>query len=207
MNRWLVIMAKEPRAGAVKTRLAPEIGIAAATAFYRSSLASLLRRIGRDRRWHTVMAVSPDAALLSPVFPLGLTRVSQGRGDLGSRMQRMFDGLPQGPVVIVGTDIPEISQAHISRAFDSLGDNDAVIGPGDDGGYWLVGLKRSPKSREVFHNVRWSSKHTLDDTLANMNGLEVAVLDTLRDVDDAATYRQLKDAAARTVLPASSARD
>lgn len=203
MNRWLVVMAREPRAGAVKTRLAGDIGIVMATAFYRSSLANLLRRVGEGCRWSTVIAVSPDTALLSPAFPASVSRTAQGSGNLGTRMQRMFDGLPPGPVVIIGTDIPEITARHIDTAFRALGSNDAVIGPGDDGGYWLIGLRRTPKILPVFDGVRWSSPHTLDDTLANLEGARVARLDMLRDVDGGPAWRSLKDHASRTVAPVS----
>jgi len=203
MNRWLVVMAREPRAGAVKTRLAGDIGVVRATAFYRSSLANLLRRVGKARRWSTVIAVTPHTALLSPAFPESVSRTAQGSGDLGARMQRMFDGLPPGPAVIVGTDIPEITTGHIDAAFRALGNNDAVVGPGDDGGYWLIGLRRSPKILSVFDKIRWSSPHTLDDTLANLEGARVAKLDLLRDVDDGPAWRSLKDHASRTVAPVS----
>lgn len=174
MNRWLVVMAKEPRAGAVKTRLAKDIGLVSATAFYRKALANLLQRISNDPRWNTLVAVTPDTSLLSPVWPGGVSLTLQGRGDLGARMQRMFDDLPPGPVVIIGTDIPEIAPQHIASAFNALGNSDAVIGPGYDGGYWLVGQRRTPKVHSIFDNVRWSSPHTLADTLKNIHSLSVA---------------------------------
>lgn len=201
MNRWLVVMAREPRAGAVKTRLANDIGLVPATAFYRKALSNLLSRLGNDPRWNTLVAVTPDTSLLSPVWPRGVSLTLQGRGDLGGRMQRMFDDLPPGPVVIVGTDIPEITPRNIALAFSALGNNDAVIGPGYDGGYWLVGQRRMPKVCSVFDRVRWSSPHALDDTLKNMSSMRVATLDRLRDVDDGKTYRQLNHAASRVVLP------
>lgn len=203
MNRWLVVMAREPRAGAVKTRLANDIGLVPATAFYRKALSNLLSRLSSDPRWNTLVAVTPDTSLLSPVWPGGVSLTLQGRGDLGARMQRMFDDLPPGPVVIVGTDIPEITPNHVALAFSALGNNDAVIGPGADGGYWLVGQRRMPKVCSVFDRVRWSSPHALDDTLMNMSSMRVATLDRLRDVDDGKTYRQLNHAASRVVLPGS----
>lgn len=201
MNRWLVVMAKEPRAGAVKTRLARDIGTVPATRFYRTSLNVLLHRVGYDTRWRTVLAVSPDTSLLASVWPVGMARAMQGRGDLGARMQRLFDGLPPGPVVIIGTDIPQITPAHIAAAFHALGDSDAVTGPGEDGGYWLIGLRRSPRIRAIFSGVRWSSPHTFDDTLSNLEGVRVARLETLGDVDDGTSYRRLAESGRRVVLP------
>lgn len=200
-SRWLVIMAREPRAGAVKTRLAHDIGTIAAVQFYRHALSHLLKRVSRDRRWKTVLAVTPDSALMSPVWPRDVLLLPQGQGDLGVRLQHIFDGLPPGPVIFIGTDIPEIQPSHIAEAFRRLGSHDAVLGPATDGGYWLVGQRRSPRTRRIFSGVRWSSAHTLEDTLANLGGASVAMLEPLEDVDDKESHRRLSDAGGRVVLP------
>ena len=200
-QRWLVVMAKEPRCGAVKSRLAKDIGPVAATGFYRNALRNVTARLSQDPRWHTLIAVTPDTALSAPVWPRAFGYIRQAPGALGARMQGVLDGLPPGPVVFIGTDIPEITATHVAQAFAALGPNDAVIGPGDDGGYWLVGARRTPKAPRVFADVRWSSPHTLDDTLANLKRLRVATLEQLTDVDDGAGYRRLGKAAARVVLP------
>ena len=104
----LVIMAREPRAGRIKTRLAVSIGTAEALRFYRTTLARLLRQVGSDPRWETLIAVTPDSASASPLWPSPVARLPQGHGDLGGRMQRIFDRLPPGPAIIVGSDIPGI---------------------------------------------------------------------------------------------------
>ncbi len=200
-SRWLVIMAKEPRAGAVKTRLARDIGTVAATQFYRHSLRTLLARLTGSRRWRCVLAVTPDTALTSPIWPADVSLLPQGHGDLGARLQRVFDCLPPGPVVVIGTDIPEIAPRHIAQAFGRLGSYDAVLGPATDGGYWLVGLRRRPRTRTIFSGVRWSSAHTLEDTLANLAGARVAMLERLEDADDAASHRRLAGAGARVISP------
>src|SRR6266850_190711 len=90
----LVVMAKAPVAGAAKTRLAREIGVAAATRFARQATAALLQRVARDPRWQTILAVSPDAAVAARCWPRGIARMSQGRGDLGRRMQRIMKRMP-----------------------------------------------------------------------------------------------------------------
>jgi len=185
----LVVMAKVPEAGRAKTRLAREVGVAAATRFARQATAALLQRVAHDRRWHTILAVSPDAGLASRCWPRGVARIGQGRGDLGRRMQRIMERMPPGPVVIVGTDVPGIEPAHIAEAFRRLGRHDAVFGPATDGGYWLVGLKRRPRLLHPFANVRWSSRHAHADTLANLAGRSVAFVMTLADVDDADDLR------------------
>lgn len=185
----LVMMAREPRAGRVKSRLAASIGPAEALRFYRTTLARVLRSVGGDPRWHTMLAVTPDSATDSPVWPAHVGRLAQGGGDLGERMQRIFNRLPPGPTLIVGSDIPGIRAGHVARAFALLGRHDAVFGPAEDGGYWLIGLRRRPRIPRLFHDVRLSSEHALADTLANCRDLSVGLADTLSDVDTAEDWR------------------
>ncbi len=194
MRRWLVLMARRPRAGAVKTRLAREIGVAEALRFYRATLARLVREVGDDPRWTTVLSVTPDIAVNDPVWRGAPARVPQGAGDLGARMQRVFDILPAGPAVIVGSDIPGVRAGHVADAFRSLGAADAVFGPAEDGGYWLVGLRRRPRVPRIFGGVRWSTRHVLADTLANCGGLDTATVATLSDVDTPADWRRWRRA-------------
>ena len=179
----LVIMAKMPMAGRVKTRLAREAGVAAATRFARHALASTVARLSRDRRWHTTLAVTPDDGAMPYPWPHAVARVGQGHGDLGRRMQRLMDAAGPGPLVIVGTDIPGLRAAHVRSAFRCLGTHDAVVGPSADGGYWLIGLRRRPRVLGPFAAVRWSSPHALADTLANLRGRSVGHVATLCDVD------------------------
>jgi rSAM/selenodomain-associated transferase 1 len=185
----LVVMAKAPVAGRVKTRLARELGVATATHFARHATAALLASLSRHTRWHTWIAVAPDCAVTWRLWPPRIARVAQGKGDLGARMQRIMCSTPPGPVVIIGTDIPAIRSAHIAEAFRLLGRHDAVLGPAGDGGYWLVGLRRRPRLLTPFEAVRWSTPHALADTLANLNGYSIARLSTLSDVDNAQDYR------------------
>jgi glycosyltransferase A (GT-A) superfamily protein (DUF2064 family) len=110
-----------------------------------------------------------------------------------------------GPVIIVGTDIPEVCPGHIAAAFRALGNHDMVFGPATDGGFWLVGMRRTPRIRDAFRNIRWSTSETLEDCLLGMTGSRVATVATLRDVDDLSDMRALGGAIGRFLLPASSA--
>ncbi len=187
-ERTLVIMLKEPNPGRVKTRLGRDMGMNRAAWWFRHQSTRLIRRLGRDRRWNTLLAVSPDiGGLTSRVWPLDLARIPQGSGDLGHRMHRIFRTLPPGPVVIIGADIPGIRRQHIVRAFDALGDHDAVIGPADDGGYWLIGMKRvRAVPPGLFSGVRWSTANARADTIRSLGDHKVAQIDRLRDVDTCA---------------------
>lgn len=193
-RQTLVIMIKEPRPGRVKTRLGQGIGVIPATWWFRHQSARLIRSL-RDPRWQIVLAVAPDRAVTSRVWPADLPRLAQGGGDLGQRMKRMLKGVSSapahGPVCLIGADIPGITRAHIARAFAALGHSDAVFGPATDGGYWLVGAKhpaRLPKT--LFQNVRWSSEHALADSVATLPGWRITQTDVLNDVDTAADLRQ-----------------
>jgi uncharacterized protein len=194
-------MAKAPRAGRIKQRLAASVGAVSTARFYRSCLAHTLMRLGRDPRWRMVLAVSPDSEMAAPYWPRGVKCLPQGGGDLGARMQRLFRRLPPGPAIIVGSDIPAIKPSDIARAFRLLGNGDAVVGRAADGGYWLVGLRRSPRLLSPFANVRWSGPHALADTLRNLDGHRVAFAATLSDVDNAEDYRRLRGNRQRLIPP------
>ncbi len=186
MTRTLIVMVKEPRPGRVKTRLGREIGHVAATWWFRHQLRSLLRRL-RDPRWDLVLAVAPDTAVLSPVWPVDLPRLAQGGGDLGTRMARAMRSAPPGSVCVVGVDIPGITPARVWAAFRAMGGHDAVFGPGEDGGYWLVGLPHGGRvPHGMFAGVRWSSEHALADSVASLGDARVAYAEVLGDVDTAA---------------------
>ncbi|MGD9862708.1 MAG: TIGR04282 family arsenosugar biosynthesis glycosyltransferase [Pseudodonghicola sp.] len=188
MRPVLVVMVKEPRPGQVKTRLGRQIGPVPAAWWYRHQCAQVLRRL-RDPRWQIVLAVAPDRAVRSRVWPGDLPRLPQGGGDLGQRMARLLGR--SGPVCLIGSDIPALRRAHIARAFALLGDHPAVFGPAADGGFWLVGARHPRRlPRDLFRGARWSSEHALADSLATLPGWRVALADRLHDVDTAADLRR-----------------
>ncbi|MGI9406942.1 MAG: TIGR04282 family arsenosugar biosynthesis glycosyltransferase [Hyphomicrobiaceae bacterium] len=197
----VVVMVRDPVAGAVKTRLAQGLGVARATGFYRVASGHVIERLRSDSRWETWLAVTPDTAIGTSAWPRDIPRCGQGGGDLGKRMQRLMDEMPPGPLIIVGTDIPEISPARVARAFVVLGRSDVVFGPAEDGGYWLVGPARRHSVPRLFKNVRWSSAHTLADTEANVRDLAVAHVDVLDDVDDVSSFSRLGPLGGRRILP------
>lgn len=185
----LVVMARLPAVGGAKTRLSRTVGAVEATRCYRVILGDTLRRLAPDPRWRTWLAVAPDGAAHTRIWPPSTRVVGQGGGDLGARMQRLFEEMPPGPVVIVGSDIPGIARSDVAASFHLLGQADAVFGPAADGGYWLVGLRRIPRVVDPFAGVRWSTPHALADTLANLDGKRIGLLRTLDDVDEADAYR------------------
>ncbi|MEM9853482.1 MAG: TIGR04282 family arsenosugar biosynthesis glycosyltransferase [Pseudomonadota bacterium] len=182
----LVIMVKEPRPGRVKTRLGREIGMTRAAWWFRHQTRALIRRLS-DPRWEILLAVAPDReGLASRVWPERIGRLPQGQGDLGDRMARVFRSLPPGPICIIGADIPGIDRPAIAEAFSALGRATAVLGPAYDGGYWLIGHRRtSALPAGLFNGVRWSSAHALEDTILSLGATPHTQIRTLNDIDEA----------------------
>jgi rSAM/selenodomain-associated transferase 1 len=200
----LILFVKEPRMGAVKRRLARDIGPLAALSFYRATLAALIRRLGSDRRWRLVVAVTPDefarrrTALARLGLPFDAAVIAQGPGDLGARMARVLGLFAPAPAALIGADIPGVSPAHIDRAFRALLSRDLVLGPAGDGGYWLVGIRGRRVPPRLFRGVRWSGPHALADTLANLTRCyRVALIDRLDDVDDGGSFARWRETSQR----------
>lgn len=186
----LIVFAKAPVIGGAKTRLARGIGKVGAWRIYRAMTARLVRRLV-DLRWRTVLAIAPDRALVRRfpgVWPQHVARAGQGHGDLGARQARAFAG--RGPVCVIGTDAPDVTRADIAAAFRQLKRHDAVIGPAEDGGYWLLAMN-GPAPRLVFDGVRWSHGETRADLEARLtvHGFSITRLRSLRDVDEAGDLR------------------
>ena len=192
MKPVAIVFARAPRLGTVKRRLARDIGDRAALRFHAGTLDRLLRTLAADRRFRTVLAVTPDHARMR--LPPRVMRIEQGKGDIGQRMYRALARFPRRGAAIVGSDIPDAGAADLWAAFRALGHADSAFGPAEDGGYWLVCLGPS-RPAQPFARVRWSTSHALSDTLRNFTGREVALLRILSDVDTVAEWRARYQAA------------
>ena len=185
MRDTVVVFARAPRLGAVKRRLARDIGGRAALRFHLATLISLLRDLRACRRFDVVLAVTPDRARFR--LPVRVRRIDQGSGDLGERMGRMLRRYRR--VALMGCDIPEARAVDVRGAFRRLGMADAVFGPAADGGYWLIALgPRRPA--DLFGTSRWSTEHALADTLKQFRRYRVDFIRGLPDVDTGADYRR-----------------
>ncbi|HUN42558.1 MAG TPA: TIGR04282 family arsenosugar biosynthesis glycosyltransferase [Acetobacteraceae bacterium] len=193
-----VVFARVPRLGTVKRRLAKQIGDRAALRFHAQTLMHLLRMLSADRRFQTLLCATPDRATLR--LPPRIRRISQGSGDLGQRMARVFQRFPHRRVAIIGCDIPQANADDLAAAFRALGRADAAFGPAVDGGYWLVALSPRRPSRP-FARVRWSTPQARADTLANFAHRRVALLRTLHDVDTAEDLPGLQSPCSRRPCP------
>lgn len=168
------LFTRWPEAGKAKTRLIPALGAAGA--------ADLDRRL-TERTVATVLASGLHCEVRSTgaepaAFEdwLGVPAVDQGDGDLGERLARAAETLP---VLLIGADCPGLMPAHLSRAADALATAPAVIGPAEDGGYWLLGLA-SPAP--VFEDIAWGGPRVFAQTVARLPAPPV-VLECLADLD------------------------
>lgn len=187
MRGEVVVFAKAPVAGRVKTRLARDIGAEAALAVYREMLFGIVARLS-GQEWRLRLAVTPDAACDDPgLWPRGVARIQQGEGDLGARMRRALGRTDAAgaPVLVVGSDIPGLGPGQIRRAFAALDEKPLVFGPARDGGFYLVGA-RGPLPARLFEGVTWSTPDVLRDTLNTCPPGSAALIDALDDLDDIA---------------------
>jgi rSAM/selenodomain-associated transferase 1 len=190
------VFVKHPAPGAVKTRLAAAVGPEAAARLYRSLAERVLEATTpRAGEYERLVFFHPREALAAMRAWLpGARLVAQGAGDLGARMSdavaRAF-ARGAGRVALVGSDAPGVSRETVVAALDALDAADVVIGPAEDGGYYLVAL-RAPRP-ELFAGVAWSTPSVRAQTLtqAAAAGLSVRELAPLRDVDTLQDLRAL----------------
>jgi hypothetical protein len=184
----LAVFLKEPRAGAVKTRLIPSLGAPGAAALYRALAEAVVAatRPGPGD-YERLFFFTPEEARaeMEAWFP-GETFVAQEGLDLGARMSSAFDeAFRRGAdrVAVVGTDVPGLTREDIVAALASLGDHDLVLGPARDGGYYLIAVA-GPRPA-LFQGIAWGTGSVLAATLERAAGLglSVRVLAERRDID------------------------
>jgi len=191
----LIIFAKEPRPGQVKTRLTPPLSPENAARLYRCFLEDILEEMARLPGLSLALAYTPDTALnfFKELTPAGVILFPQEGPGLGERLVHAFDrgfAANLGTVLVRNSDSPDLpgeSMLAAARALDS-GQADLVLGPSPDGGYYLVGLN-APRP-ELFREMNWSTPGVLPETLARAANLSLTVhllpawpdIDTLGDL-------------------------
>ena len=182
-SRLLLIFTRNPELGKCKTRLARTVGEEAALEIYKILLAqtdAATRGLATEK-W---VCYTEHVAEQDQWDPQVYRKIEQRGSTLGERMEHAFrEGFANGykDVVIIGSDLYDLSQADLEEAFNLLGENDFVIGPAADGGYYLLGMK-APCDR-LFHNKDWGSPSVLEDTVQDLENKKVAFLPVKNDVD------------------------
>jgi len=202
--RHLLLFARRPRVGRVKTRLAPLLGAEVALGLYRAFLADQLRFVASFARaarveWWADGPLDPDLDAGLPADGVRVRR--QGPGDLGQRLERAVSAVfEEGSTatVVVGADTPTLPRGHVVRAFERLEDGaDAVLSPAEDGGYVLIGARGH--HRALFLRIPWGGPRVAECTRARAagEGLRLDEIDSWYDVDDGPDLRRLLDDLAR----------
>lgn len=196
----LVLFARAPVAGAVKTRLAAALGAEGAARLYRAFLEDAAR-VYAGGGWSPVLyaEADPDDPELALLFGPPWRREAQVAGDLGRRLAEAFRaersrGAPA--VVAVGSDHPALARAALTELLEAVArGEDAAVIPARDGGYCAIALSKRADPEAVFHCIPWSSAATLEATLQRMRGLALsaAVLDPSYDVDRPEDLELLRD--------------
>jgi rSAM/selenodomain-associated transferase 1 len=196
MNNKILLFVKYPNNGAVKTRLAESVGERTASALYQCFVDDILTTLS-----------GINAQILICYYPVHLKDkmvtwlgsqygyIPQIGESLGERLQYCCNmSLNEGAekIIVLASDIPEISEEIIKKAFSQLEDNDMVIGPSDDGGYYLIGFRKKSYDNNIFEDISWSSRLVFKETLDKMDGYQKRyfILDTLNDMDTIGDIRK-----------------
>ena len=211
----LAVMAKAPRPGKVKTRLAPPLTLdqsAAINVCFLQDTTENIAAVAATGQAAGVISYTPvgDEALFDNLLPVDFSLIPQRGDGFGERLLATAEDLlacGYGSVCLIDSDSPTVPAAAFEQAVAELarsGDR-IVLGPSHDGGYYLIGLKRTHP--EVFANISWSTSVVFAETIAAARaaGIEVVVLPLWYDVDDAATLDLLTDELLRDTPPAFTA--
>ncbi|HSE83019.1 MAG TPA: TIGR04282 family arsenosugar biosynthesis glycosyltransferase, partial [Thermodesulfobacteriota bacterium] len=194
-NHTLIIFVKYPEPGKVKTRLAAVIGKEKAAQIYKKMAETVISNVSRSGEYRTVIFFDPPERKkdFEKWIGNGYMMLPQEGESLGERIIKAFDkafSLGAERAVIIGTDCVEISDELVSQAFGTLATVDVVLGPAEDGGYYLLGLKKL--IHEIFNEINWGTNLVLNQTLEKVKkeGLKFQLLKTLKDID---TVNDLSD--------------
>jgi hypothetical protein len=182
----------------VKTRLSPSLSPAAAARLARCFLLDTVQRVARVDRARGALLYTPQASeRLFRRIAAGFLLVPQRSGDLGRRLILAFQellALGLGPVVLIGSDAPSLPASVLERAVCAFDDPraDVVLGPSEDGGYYLIGMRRP--CAELFRSIAWSTPSVFEQTLrrARAQRLRVTILPQWWDIDTPEDLRRLR---------------
>jgi len=186
----LIIFTRNPELGKVKTRLAKDVGDITAFKIYNFLLqhtVSVTRNLTVSKEVYYSEAIAQNDIWDPEIYA---KKLQQGKG-LGERMKNAFqEGFKNGyrNIIIIGSDLYDLQQDDLEKAFQLLHEKDAVIGPATDGGYYLLGMNQL--FPEVFQEKEWGTSSVLEDTLKSLKGKNIALLEARNDVD---YYSDIKD--------------
>ncbi|HEX9454218.1 MAG TPA: TIGR04282 family arsenosugar biosynthesis glycosyltransferase [Candidatus Binatia bacterium] len=205
----LAIMAKAPAAGRVKTRLVPPLSYEQAAELYRALLLDQLANLKNFTAAERYIAYAPDdvEALMRDLGGSDYQYLPQRGDDLGARMEHLFSDLQSrghSRIILIGSDLPALPLQILNDAFTRLSspDTQVVLGPSEDGGYYLVGMNQPTAA--IFENMTWSHDRVLAQTTERLTRLGVGFGLTRRwfDLDTIDDLRRLLDPAVAAEIAA-----
>ena len=189
----LIIFARPPVLGKVKTRLAQNIGEQAALDIYNYLLQHTLD-ITRELPVEKIVCYAGEIPE-NDIWDNTVYKKSLQHGnDLGERMQHAFeDGFKQGynNIILIGSDLFDLSKPDLENAFSELEHYPYVIGPANDGGYYLIGMKEADE--QIFKNKTWGSSRVFQDTVKDLCDKEVFYLEYRNDIDVVSDIKHIPD--------------
>lgn len=202
MSNTLIVLAKRPVAGRVKTRLVPPLTHDDAARLAAAALRDTLAAVALTPAAQRVLAFDGD---VRGWLPKHWRHVSQPAGDLDIRLGAAFTAVGRGPALLVGMDTPQLRPAQVT-AFDPSR-YDACLGRAGDGGYWAIGFADASHAAQAIRGVPMSVEHTGEVQLHRLHelGMRVQLLDTLTDVDTITTAYDVAREAPRTAFAAALA--
>lgn len=193
-NKALIIFAKNPVLGKVKTRLAKDLGDEKALDIYTQAL-DIVYAYTKNLPWPKLVYWDGGIPMNSCFAGNGFMHKAQLDGLLGARMSLAFENELKtfSSVCIIGTDCVELTEGILLNAFEILDDNNLVIGPALDGGYYLLGMKQL--HLELFSDISWSTSTVFEETHNRILklGLSVSTLPILSDIDTFEDYFKMKE--------------
>ncbi len=191
----IVIFIKYPTPGKVKTRLGAQVGLDLAANLYHIFIGKTFQLARNSVADQIFVAYDPEEQFnkYSQIIPSEFKHFPQKGDNLGSRLSNAFDYVfsqESNKVIVLGSDSPTLPTDFVNEAFNRLDGNDLVLGPAEDGGYYLIGLKLSHKG--LFENIKWSSVSVLDTTVQRAKSLKLtrSLLPIWYDVDEVETLKR-----------------
>lgn len=188
------IMAKYPEEGMVKTRLVPPLTYGQAASLYEAILLDTIETVSKlDPYFRKVIFYYPEnkGTYFNDITGPDWLALPQSGKDLGERLKNAFLEFKdsKSPMVIIGSDSPALPGQYLIDSGDLLSDNDIVLGPTEDGGFYLIAIKDISRSfiEDLFKNIRWSTSDALNDIIGNLNMIKkrFALINKWYDIDTA----------------------
>jgi rSAM/selenodomain-associated transferase 1 len=193
----IVIMAREPEPHKVKTRLTPPLDPVTASKIYHGFLMDKIEQVEGIKEADHFVAYTPESSryFFESIIPPDFTLLPQKGKDLGERLANICDTLFENgyvKIVMMDSDTPNLPSSYITDGLESLKKTDLVLGPCEDGGYYLIGL--SSNMPQIFQGIPWSTSNVTEVTMrkAQALGKKIFLLEKWYDVDTISDLRRLK---------------